>query len=525
MRKNLTVLSVFVVLLASGPAFGELFNKDLVCRAPTTDLTVHEYLKALSFDLRGTPPSMEEYTAVDGLETVPENLIDEWLNSEAFVNQAIAFHQSLLWNNLSNIDFFHRNTTFNTGPGKVYYRRYQGTYYRGDRVPCLDEPVSYTESGDIKMTAVTNDEGEVTYREGWVKVVPYWAPDSEIKVCALDAQDVLVGKSGKACNTTAAFKDTSCGCGPNLLWCSYQGNGPLYKAVQRDMELRIKHVVANDLPYTDLLLDTPMFVNGPLVHFLKHQSQFARNVKILPLAIPVAQLPDLNYTQADTWVPLKLGQQHSGILTSPAFLWRYQTNRSRANKYYNTFLCQPFQPPPGGLIGSSDEEAKLTDLQKRPGCKYCHAELEPASSYWGRWPELGAGFLADNKYPAFSQDCADCAVKNNCKNFCKNNYITKALHPSEAEYFGWLKPYLFRKSAHQKFVEQGPSLLVMNTMVDHRLPSCTTENLSRWLLGRVALTEEKSWFADFAQQFVSSNYSFKQLVKAVVTSPIYRRVK
>jgi hypothetical protein len=227
----------------------------------------------------------------------------------------------------------------------------------------------------------------------------------------------------------------------------------------------------------------------------------------------------------DTWVQVTLGAKHSGILTSPAFLWRFQTNRARANKYFSTFLCQPFSPPPGGLPQSTDEEALQNDLQVRNGCKYCHALLEPGASYWGRWPQLGAGFLAHNKYPAFDESCELCATKGGCSSFCKNNYVTKAMGPEDKDYFGWLKPYLYRRPEHMVNVQEGPKLLVLKTMVDHRLPTCMTRRVSSWLLGRSMLPEEEGWLADVAQQFLAGGFDLKQLIKTIVTSEMYRRVR
>jgi hypothetical protein len=224
-------------------------------------------------------------------------------------------------------------------------------------------------------------------------------------------------------------------------------------------------------------------------------------------------------------VEIPVGSQHAGILTSPAFLLRFQTNRARASKYYADFLCSPFQPPPGGLPPSTDEEALEVDLQKRAGCKLCHSLLEPAASHWGRWPEQGGGYLNPEEYTPYREDCALCAVNGGCSQLCRDRYVTEAIAHSEKAYFGWLQAYLFRRPEHKIFVEEGPRLLVESTMVDDRLPSCVTAKMSRWLLGRPALAEEEGWLADVAMQFVANGYDVRALVKAIVTSDMYRNVR
>ena len=291
------------------------------------------------------------------------------------------------------------------------------------------------------------------------------------------------------------------------------------------MNKRVRWILENNRPYTDLLTQTPAFINGPLAHFMRYQAAMKQDVGLIPLPVAKEQLPDLTHLDKDSWVAVALGSQHSGILTSPAFLWRFQTNRARANKYYATFLCQPFVPPPGGLGEASDADALENDLQIRNGCKYCHTMLEPAGSYWGRWPQLGAGFLTDNNYPAFSDECEKCAYNGGCSNYCNKNYVIKAMGPDDAKYFGWLKPYLYRRPEHKINVQEGPQLLVKKTMVDHRLPTCMARRMSTWLLGRNVLPEEEGWLADIAQQFVMNGYDFKALVKTVVSSELYRSVR
>ena len=38
-----------------------------------------------------------------------------------------------------------------------------------------------------------------------------------------------------------------------------------------------------------------------------------------------------------------------------------ESNRGRANRFYNAFLCQPFQPPDGGIpnVGTHSTDGQL----------------------------------------------------------------------------------------------------------------------------------------------------------------------
>ncbi|MGK0349036.1 MAG: hypothetical protein ACI855_005128, partial [Myxococcota bacterium] len=61
-----------------------------------------ELLRAMSLDLRGVVPSMEEYQAVQDGGAV-DGVIDQWLDSPGFTERVVKQHRSLLWNNVSNV--------------------------------------------------------------------------------------------------------------------------------------------------------------------------------------------------------------------------------------------------------------------------------------------------------------------------------------------------------------------------------------------------------------------------------------
>ncbi len=504
----------------------EPFNADLVCRAPTAELTPHERLRAVSMDLRGMPPSMEEYETVTQTGTVPDNLLEAWLDSPEFREQAVRWHRGLFWNNLENLRIYDRKIELNKTAGDVYWRREHARFYRGglEKVPCLDEPAQWDAQGNIITSSGVDAYGEPIELEGWVEVSSWFAPDTTLKVCALDAQAALVSAADVDCGTKAGLSEHTCGCGPNLQWCAYKTKDAVLRAMAADVDQRVRRMFLDGRPFTDLLTHTDAWVNGPLSHYLRFHAPLSGGLTLLPLSLPKTQVPALDPLDEGSWVSLPLSSDHSGVLTSPAFLLRFQTNRARANKFYTDLLCEPFVAPPGGLPPSTDNEALEPDLQRRPGCKYCHAALEPAASYWGRWQENGAGFLAKAEFPAFSPACLDCATGTPCTTNC-SSYITSALDPSEEEWFGYLKAFLFRRADHMDHVDLGPNALVVRSLVDHRLPTCVTQRVAAWLLGRGFYPEEKAWLATVAQDWVQQGFQFEWLVRAIVASDMYGMVR
>jgi hypothetical protein len=504
-----------------------LVNDALVCPPAEIELSPTTHLRSISLDLRGVAPTVAEYKAVADLGEVPDQLIEEWLASPEFQARAVRYHRSLLWHNLSNLDLFGNRAKLRK-TGGLYNNGNRATNYRGLRNQvCLNEPVQYDDDGNIVTFEEVKEDGTIVHREGFVWVNPYWAPETTIKVCAFDAQEAATSPSGKNCSTNSGASDIGCGCGPNLRHCSYGSiNKTILDSMSEDVDRRVADNIAANKPYTELLTGKTMWVNGPLSHYLRYHRGVTSGLSSNPLAMHESQIPVIGYPEKNTWVAVQLGDHHSGVLTSPAFLLRFQTNRARANRYFNSFLCQPFQPAPGGIPASTDEEAKETDLQERHGCKYCHALLEPSASFWGRWRPSGAGYFTTDAYPMFREDCYNCAVKGSgCSSYCRNNYITKALAPSEKEYFGYYKSYLHQREQHMENVEEGPALLVQRTLVDDRLPMCTSRQAGQWLLGRELLPQEQGWIVERSHDFITSGLSFRALVRSIVTSEMYRRVR
>ena len=521
--RSLAALAWTVALALPATATAQLNNEDLVCPDAAPELGATEHLRALSLALRGEIPTMDEYAAVDATGEVPEALVDEWLASEAFADQVVRHHRSLLWNNVTNINLMSASFSMRRDyPALTYWRTNTAIRYRGAQMGCLDEPATFDGDGVIQTTTVGDAEVE-----GWVSVAPYWAPETDIKVCAFDAQEALYGSSGVYCGTNAGRDDASCGCGPELRWCRYgASHTPVTEALGTDVDLRVAAMILDDAPYTDLFTSQRSFVNGPLVHYLKHQTEVFANIRFDPLPIEAMALPDLEWSDVETWVEVPLDAAHAGVLTSPSYLLRFQTNRARANRFYDAFLCQPFNAPSGGIAISSDGGLPHPDLQERAGCKYCHALLEPAASHWGRWAPGGAGYLDPFEFPREREDCTHCALYGTqCTETCNRFYLTSSLSLEEDAFLGQLEAYVFRREEHEQNVEAGPELLVNKTVVDGRLPRCVATRAAGWLLGRDPHEDEAAWIEELAEDFVMSGYSYRALVKRVVTHETYRRMR
>ena len=519
--KRFKILFLTLGILLAMPSYADLNNSEEICLAVEEVQDKYGQLRSMSLAVRGTLPTAAEIDALSTLEEIPQEWLDAWFTTDEYAAQAKRFFDSLLWPNITNNLLFNTNTQINGDP--IWRRGSFPRAYRTDYVSCDNVPAEFDEvTGEILTHDVNGSQVE-----GYRMISPYWAPDTQVKVCFFDAQEDLISPSGNRCDTEQGTGDAGCGCGPNLNWCaSGVNNRIITESLALDLQKRIFTMIKNDEPLTSLFNSSRAFVNGPLVHYYKHLSEVSSRIPLSPLPFSEVDLPDLDFTQVDTWIEIELPSYHAGILTSPLFLIRFQTNRARANNFYNSFMCQPFQPPPGGIPNVTGGAEIEPDLQIRHGCKYCHALLEPAAAYWGRWSEGGAGYLSPTNFPMIRDDCLRCAQTGaGCSQECRQQYIVNTSHDNQLPYLGLLNAYMFRRTEHESHVENGPELLALRAVVDNRFPRCMARRVASHLLGREVHAAEDIWVEAIAHEFVQSGYKFKALTKAVLQSETYRRLK
>jgi hypothetical protein len=490
-------------------------------------LSPTRYLRSLTLDLLGRLPTADELSHLQNTQGILEmSQIDEWLTSPEFAEQAARLVRSQLWNNISNLNLYSNNSGLSR-TNQIYWLRNPARFTRGDRVECLDQPVSYDADGNIE----TFEQEDGTFREGWVWVNPYWAPETQVKVCAFDALTNEFSSNGSYCGSNNGLNRTDCGCGEGLKWCiTGQVRNQMTRSLAESLDKLVASVFTEGDSYLDLFQERRFYINGPLVHFFKHHLRLGRYT-LNPSPIPDWQLPDFRYDESDRWTQLILEGEHSGVLTHPAFLLRFQTNRARASRFYDTFLCSPFQPPEGGLPVPDEASVRNPDLQERAGCKYCHALLEPAAAYWGRWTEQGISYLNPEQFPSERDDCLNCALSGSqCSNECRTHYITSTLLEQEVPYLGKLKAYSFRRDEHSVNVERGPRLLAYSEITGQRLPRCVAQRTAEWLLGKSmsdaeTTARDRQWLDELGIRFSRNGYQYQSLIKDIVTDERYRRVK
>lgn len=535
---------------------------DEVCEA-STPLDGQRFLRRLSLDLRGTTPNGPEIEAQRGQTEVPGTIIDDYLDSDGLRQTLLRYHQNLLWPNIDQIDL--PGETFmiypyELAPGvTVYFSALKAVFTRavGEGnifVPCLPEPAEFDAQGQLVMKPLMVGGEIVAYQEGYVEVEPYWAPGTRVKVCGIDAQANL---QAPACPGPAerypfiegtcagielygsytqqgTFRNTvvdcggrfgtfapECGCGPNLSYCATTETQREIKDALLAQMLRITdRVVSEGRPYYEILTTKEIEFNGPVAHYVKWMSRL--NLDLLTEPDLTSVPPDLSYDNK-SWRTVQRTGRHAGILTTPGYLLRFATNRSRAHRFYNAFECSAFIPS-GPLPSPLEACSQRQDLTQRCGCNSCHVALEPMAAHWGRFAEYGSMHLPEDRFPARADGSCTPPVATMDRLFeCVRFY---ELDPSEEErpWVGALASYVFRKPEESALIEEGPAHLVNDSLVAGRFPRCTVRKFWIQLMRREpTVAEERDVLPGLVDTFERANYDLKALLKAIVTLPAYRR--
>lgn len=509
-----------------------------VCEAPH-DLDKYELLRRLSLDLRGKPPTIEEYDALDAAESVPDATVQEYLESPDFKGAMRRYHESMFWPNVNLVKIRTTGIAISKPKGEAAWRVPQGgrakVYRGGVDVDCGAFEQKFFDPafpGQFRPDpAHVQTDAQGMKHEGYRMVAPYWDPAHPIPVCAFDAQEsTSATKLGKvvACNTADGATLATCGCGAGLDYCAPTGAGVVVDAtikssLREQLNLLVDDVVSGTQPYTDLLLTTKAKQNGPVAFWRKNHGPSFSQATTVNMPDPQDPLLDKAFTDA-TWTEMDRGGNHAGVLTLPAYLLRFQTNRGRANRFRIDFTCQYFVPPEK-LSPAVGCDPSAEDITQRCNCQYCHQTLEPLASFFGGFAEAGTTQITDKAiFPALDPACTG----KNPSQICKRFYVTQA----DAHNPGSLLAYQYA-DLHPEYVDhitKGPRELAQSIIDDGTFAQCTVKNLFSYFAGRDlrgggAEVDELDLQAQLAAGFAKNGYDMRWLVQQIVSLPQYRRVR
>ncbi len=520
--KNWFRIGAFAAVCAwISPALAD--ETTLSCEDPH-EVDKYQVLRRLSLDLTGRVPSLGEYQALDAAEGVPESTILALIQSDDFRTLMRRYHETMFWPNVSNVRLNNVDTQLGTrtyAPAGVLLITSLGTSktLRGvSGAGCGDfEQTSF--GTKFRPTNVQTVNGAL--QEGWRMVTPYWDTKTPIKVCAFDAQETLVSDDGVSCNTPSGRTKPECGCGPNLQFCYGPSNvtvNPIRESLREQMARAIDNVTAGGKPYTDILKSQVADEDGYIAFWRRN---LAPNVSISQTYnAPASTEPTSEKAWGDaSWTSMDRKGLHAGIVTLPAYLLRFQTDRGRANRFRIDFMCESFVPPEQPDTQGCDPGAP--DLTDRCTCRYCHQKLEPMAAWFHRFTEAGSTqMLTADGFPAYNEAC------KKSSSFCNRFYVTKG------DRAGFLLQLEFA-NAHPEYEEHadiGPGGFADEIIGNGVFAQCAVKRTFTYLVKRDiraqgATTDELALLDTLVKSFEGSGYSFPMLVHDIVSLPAYRRAR
>ena len=383
-------------------------------------------------------------------------------------------------------------------------------------------PIKRLDRCSLKLGLRSNLNGAYTpvrgciQREGYAMApAPYWSTTATpVAVCAIEAQARSTNPwTLESCETARFTGDRSCGCGEGMRRCEtvlpVETHKSRLEAFNQEPERIADSVLRRDEPYFNLLTTRRSFVNGTLSAFYRQQ----QGVGVFTVSPPadLDTVPAVPFAEVGAWAEYTRGPEHSGVLTTPAFLYRFPTYRARVNEFYEAFLCKTFVPPSAGLPPPEDACNRENNLAKRCGCNYCHATIEPTGAHWGRFGERVAQFLSAEQFPRFDAKCRDCAIAGDvsCGGEC-GQYVMQAYDGDGANSLGLLKTYLYRTPDEEPNIEGGPRSLVQRMLQTGDLERCTVRRIWSEFLGRpMSAEEQRLYLQPLADDFTRGGHRLK----------------
>jgi hypothetical protein len=247
-----------------------------------------------------------------------------------------------------------------------------------------------------------------------------------------------------------------------------------------DETLRVfAHIVANELPYTELVVGDWTMAN-PLL----------------------AEIWPIDYPEGETgWQVSRYSDSRpaAGVLSSNSLWWRYMSNasnanRGKANAVSKIFLCNNYLSKNVDFdrsVNLLDEEALNDALKTNPGCAACHSSLDPLASFlWGTY-YVDYDSAADLKY----------------------------YHPEREslwESYGGIEPAYYG--------QPGFGLEDLGSFIasDPRFLECAVERVFSLLSQREPGLDDMVKLGEWRNTFIQNDLSLKTVFKAVALDEAYR---
>ncbi len=296
----------------------------------------------------------------------------------------------------------------------------------------------------------------------WYPKIVAWVCPSVVNACGQDLSKCFIRSTEEDEARNSEIGTTE----------SFDSRFAVMRSLSRQAAGLATAVAVQNFPYTKILEPGLTAVDGAIAHFYSQQHHFKINeLDLDPEVISILNktaLTDTRYTLLKTTAS---DPNTGGIISTFGWLRRYDKNRTRGNELYKRLLCRDFTSDLPRVFPQDPGNLRETE-----GCKGCHSTLDPLADFFKAWGE-GADLYSGRQ----------ALVQTEFAN------------------------------------HSGATLADLANIVrgDEAFATCTVQNVWYWLMGRKFYTDEEALRTALTQYFITSTYSFRELVYAIATHPAF----
>lgn len=415
-------------------------------------------LRRAQYLLTGAMPSDADFSANAGSEEAYRQAVRSFINQDGFYDSVLRYHERVLGVGLPEEYLTELMRDDIDGKQEKFASITCGRMDgTAGRFRCI-----WTSNIKAKMGSGCPASAEQPVSVFWYPGIVAWVCPTVVKACGQDLNACFIQSSNEdeAKNSELGTTET------------FDSRYAVIRSLSRQAAGLATAVAVGNYPYTKILEPGLTAVDGAVAHFYGQRHHF--KIDELNLSDEVVNITsDTAFTDTRFRLLMTSSYDYSsgGILSTFGWLRRYDKNRTRANELYKRLLCREFTADLPKVFPQDPG-----NLRVAPGCSGCHSTLDPLADFFKVWGEGGDLYSG-----------GQAAVSTTFNN------------------------------------KTGTSVADLADIVrgDKAFATCTVQNVWKWLMGRKFYTDEEALRTELTNYFLTTDYSFRELVYAISTHPAF----
>lgn len=407
--------------------------------------------------LNATRPTDEQFAAASGTDTAYRTAVRNFVEAPGFYDAMMRYHERLFGTGLPT-DYL--DELQNDDIDNKTNKFAQITCNRSDGA---DQRFRcyWSSRDDGSKTGSCPPSWEQPATVFWYKGLVAWACPSVIRACGSDLSRCFIQYHNEAEALNAELGTTEI----------FDSRFAVVKSLSKQSAGIATAVVVANYPYTKILEPGLTAVDGAIAHFYRQTHHFdlakLNTSQALIDTVNRVSLTDTKFRLVNTGE----SYEQAGVLSTFGWLRRYEKNRTRANQLYERLLCRKFTSELPRVFPQDPG-----NLRETPGCMGCHATLDPLADFFLSWGEGGDLYTGQKTSTTTSFGGQTGSYVSDLANIIRN---------------------------------------------DNAFGTCQVENAWEWLMGRGFYRDEADLRAALTNYFVTTNFSFRELIYAIATHPAF----